>query len=102
MLHLVYERRAAGESMPDIAATTLSMVERLYEAVAHAEAWPPFLDSLARAVGGVAPAVFVIHRVTDANLFHVSSGSDSAWGAAYETYFKHRDLRRVRGQEVEA
>jgi DNA-binding CsgD family transcriptional regulator/PAS domain-containing protein len=102
MLHLVYERRAAGESMPDIAATTLSMVERLYEAVAHAEAWPPFLDSLARAVGGVAPAVFVIHRVTDANLFHVSSGTDSGWGAAYETYFKHRDLRRARVKELHA
>ena len=88
--------------MPDIAATTLGLVERLYEAIAHAEAWPPFLDSLARAVGGVVPAVYVTDAATDGNLFHVASGQDPAWGGAYEAYFKLRDLRRARIKELPA
>lgn len=88
--------------MPDLAATTLTLVERLYDAVPDADAWPGFLDSLGRAVGGVVPGIYVTHLGTDATLFQVVSGMDPAWGNAYEAYFKHRDPRRARIRELPA
>ncbi len=88
--------------MPDIATTTLDLVERLYEAISQGEAWPPFLDGLASAVGGVAPAIYVTDPATEADLFQVVSGVDPAWAAAYEAYFKHRDLRRDRVKALPA
>jgi DNA-binding CsgD family transcriptional regulator/PAS domain-containing protein len=82
--------------MPDIAALTLGLVERLYGAVADPAAWPIFLQALGDAVGGVAPAVYVTDVSTDRDVFHAACGGDPAWGKKYETYFKLHDPRRAR------
>lgn len=86
--------------MPYPAATPVTLIERLYDAVADPQGWPDFLTALASAAGGVVPAVYVTDRATGANRFHVVSGHDPAWGGAYEAYFKHRDLRRGRIEEL--
>jgi DNA-binding CsgD family transcriptional regulator len=88
--------------MPDLAATTLSLVERLYDAVPDPDAWPGFLDSLGRAVGGVVPGLYVTNLATDANLLQVTSGMDPIWSNNYDVYFKHHDPRRSRIRELPA
>jgi len=88
--------------MRDIAALTLGLVERLYEAVADPAAWPVFLQALGETVGGVVPAVYVTDVSTDRNVFHAGFGGDPQWGNAYETYFKLHDPRRARMKELSA
>src|SRR5262245_64855032 len=82
-------------SMRDHVATTLKLVELLYEAVADAGAWPAFLEGLAAQVGGVAPGIYLTQPATDATLFQVASGLDPSWTSAYESYFKRCDPRRA-------
>ncbi len=86
--------------MPDIATTALSLIDLLYDAVGRAEAWPPFLEALARATNGIVPGVFLADLPTDTYLFHASGMQDPQWGAAYEAYFKERDPRRARIKEL--
>jgi len=80
--------------MPDLLATTLRLVELLYDAIADAGAWPVFLDSLAAQVRGVAPGLYLTEPATDATLFHVASELDPSWASKYETHFKRCDPRR--------
>jgi DNA-binding CsgD family transcriptional regulator len=82
--------------MPGPSEAALPLIERLYDAAAEDDAWPSFLDAVARAIDGVAPGLYLTDRTTDATLFLAVSGLDPAWGRAYESYYRHRDLRRAR------
>jgi DNA-binding CsgD family transcriptional regulator/GAF domain-containing protein len=88
--------------MSRLSEVTLPLVERLLDSVADDAAWPMFLDSLAREVGGVVPGLYIIERVTDSPLFTEVSGLDPTWGRAYEQYYKRCDPRRVRIQALPA
>src|SRR4029450_1174356 len=104
MLHLVYDQEEirGDAGMRDIAATTLGLVEHLYEAVANPEAWPAFLEALGDAVQGVVPAIYVMDVASDRNRVHLVSGGGPAWESAYEASFKQRALRRARIKELPA
>jgi len=82
--------------MSHLSEATLPLLERLYDAVAEDDAWPTFLDAVARQVGGTVPGLYLTDRVTDATLFGAVTGLDPAWGSAYEAYYRRHDLRRAR------
>ena len=88
--------------MSHLSETTLPLVERLYDAVADDEAWPGFLDALAREVEGVVPGLYINERASDSALFVRVTGLDPEWAHAYDTYYKGCDLRRPRIQALPA
>ncbi len=82
--------------MPDLASKTLALVGSLYDAAADPDSWPVFLDALGGCMRGIAPAVILTDRATDATRFTAVAGADPAWTQAYEAYYRFRDLRRPR------
>jgi DNA-binding CsgD family transcriptional regulator len=88
--------------MSYLSETTLPLVERLYDAVSEDEAWPGFLDGLAREVEGVVPGLYINERASDSPVFARVSGLDPEWGRAYDAHYKGCDLRRPRIQALPA
>jgi len=88
--------------MAGVAEISLVLVERLYDAVSQVGAWPPFLDALAGAVGGIVPGVFLTEPATDSTLLSVNSDIEPEWARKYEAYYRRRDVRRERIERLPA
>jgi len=74
----------------------------LYEAATEPEAWPVFLDALARRLDGTAPGIGLIDRVTQRPVLDQSSGLDPAMQSRYQEYYYALDVRRAELQKRSA
>jgi DNA-binding CsgD family transcriptional regulator len=71
------------------------LVPLLYEAATEPEAWPVFLDALARRLDGTAPGIALIDRVTQRAVLDESSGLDLSLQSRYREYYYALDVRRA-------
>ena len=71
------------------------LVPLLYEAATEPEAWPVFLDALARRLDGTAPGIALIDRVSRRAVLDRASGLDPSLKTRYEEYYYKRDVRRA-------
>ena len=74
-------------------AQLLPLVDQLYEAAAGG-GWQSFLGSLAGALQGVIPALYVHDAATRQPTLATAVDLDPTWAAAYDDYYIDRDLRR--------
>jgi len=82
--------------------TLAKLVPMLYEAATEPEAWPVFLDALARRLDGTAPGIGLIDRVTQRPVLDQSSGLDPAMQSRYREYYYALDVRRAEVQRRSA
>ena len=71
------------------------LVPLLYEAATEPEAWPVFLDSLARRMSAVAPGMMLFDRASQRAVLDPSFGCDPEFGRRYHEYYRKCDMRRA-------
>src|SRR5579885_3192372 len=64
-----------------------------YDAALDPAAWPPFLDRLAAAVGGIVPGLFW-SRPAGGNELAIQRGVEPRWERAFHDYYVRLDIRR--------